>query len=158
MIKITIDRELTTYKIKGFYDLSLDELYEINKARYEVFACEQKITSENDFDDKDKECYHLMVYYKDKIAGYCRILKAGMCYEVPSIGRVLVLREYRRYGLAKEMIKKAIDFIIYELEESEIKLSAQLYLRNLYESVGFKAVSDIYEEAGIEHIKMHYLK
>ena len=56
------------------------------------------------------------------------------------------------------MIKKAIDFIIYELEESEIKLSAQLYVRNLYESVGFKAVSDIYEEAGIEHIKMHYLK
>ena len=88
MIKITIDRELTTYKIKGFYDLSLDELYETNTARYEVFACEQKITSENDFDDKDKECYHLMVYYKDKIAGYCRILR-GMCYEVPSIGKFL---------------------------------------------------------------------
>ena len=66
-----------------------------------------------------------------------------MCCEVPSIGKSSCFKEYRRYGLAKEMIKKAIDFIIYELEESEIKLSAQLYVRNLYESVGFKAVSDI---------------
>lgn len=40
--------------IKHFKDLSVDEFFEIAKARYEVFACEQKITQENDFDDIDK--------------------------------------------------------------------------------------------------------
>nr|WP_286172819.1 GNAT family N-acetyltransferase [Caproiciproducens sp. MSJ-32] len=149
---------MITFKIKSFNELSVDEFYEIAKIRYEVFVCEQEITCENDFDDKDKEAYHLLVCYKDKFIGYCRILKAGVSYEVPSIGRVLILKEYRGYGLAKEMMKKAMDFIFYKLEESEIKLSAQLYVRNLYESLGFKAVSDIYKEAGIEHIKMHYIK
>ncbi|MGO0916412.1 hypothetical protein ACTPEM_25320, partial [Clostridioides difficile] len=41
-------------KIKHFNDLSLDEFYEIAKSRYEVFACEQKIFSLNDYDDIDK--------------------------------------------------------------------------------------------------------
>ena len=47
------------FKIKHFNDLSSNDMYEIAKARYEVFACEQKITSENDFDDVDKECFHV---------------------------------------------------------------------------------------------------
>ena len=42
------------FVIKHFKDLSVDEFFEIAKARYEVFACEQKITQENDFDDTDK--------------------------------------------------------------------------------------------------------
>ncbi|WP_418219550.1 GNAT family N-acetyltransferase [Clostridium isatidis] len=153
-----LDKELITYKIKNFNDLSIDEFYEIAKVRYEVFVCEQVITCENDFDDKDKEAYHLLVCYKDKLIGYCRILKAGVSYDAPSIGRVLILKEYRGSGIAKEMMKKAMDFIFYKLEENEIKLSAQLYVRNLYEALGFEAVSDIYEEAGIDHIKMHYIK
>lgn len=37
--------------IKKFDKLSVNELYEICKARYEVFVCEQKIVQENDFDD-----------------------------------------------------------------------------------------------------------
>ena len=49
------------FKIKHFNELSINELYEIAKCRYEVFACEQKIFSENDFDDIDKNCYHLFL-------------------------------------------------------------------------------------------------
>ena len=33
--------------IKAFNELNVHEFYEIAKARYEVFACEQKITMEN---------------------------------------------------------------------------------------------------------------
>ena len=40
--------------IKHFNDLNVDEFFKISKSRYEVFACEQKITQENDFDDIDK--------------------------------------------------------------------------------------------------------
>jgi ElaA protein len=153
-----LDRELISYKIKGFYDLSLDELYEIARVRYEVFACEQGVTCENDFDYKDKECYHLLVHYEGKVVGYSRILKAGQSYETPSIGRVLILKEYRRNGIAQEMMRRAIDFIFNELSESKIILSAQLYVRNLYESLGFKAISNVYEEAEMPHIKMSLSK
>ncbi len=36
------------FKIKHFNDLTVEEFYEIAKARYEVFACEQHIFEEND--------------------------------------------------------------------------------------------------------------
>lgn len=146
------------FRLKYFDELNINELYDIVKVRYEVFVCDQKITSENDFDDKDKECYHLTVYYKDILVGYCRILKAGMSYKEPSIGRVLVLKEYRRNNIAQEMMKRAVDFIINELGENKITLSAQLYVKGLYESIGFKVISDIYEEAEIPHIKMSFSK
>ncbi|KLE17547.1 GNAT family N-acetyltransferase [Clostridium sp. C8] len=146
------------FRLKYFDELNINELYDIVKVRYEVFVCDQKITSENDFDDKDKECYHLTVYYKDTLVGYCRILKAGMSYKEPSIGRVLVLKDYRRNNIAQEMMKRAVDFIINELGENKITLSAQLYVKGLYESIGFKVISDIYEEAEIPHIKMSFSK
>ena len=153
-----VDKSNLEYKIKKFNELSLDELYEIVRVRYEVFVCDQKITCENDFDYKDKECYHLIVSYKDKVVGYSRILQRGLSYEEPSIGRVLVLKEYRKNKIGQLMMEKAVDFIVNELKENEIKISAQLYVKNLYENVGFKVVSEPYIEAEIQHIKMKYKK
>lgn len=153
-----INKNDLKYKIKRFNELSLDELYEIVRVRYEVFVCDQKITCENDFDYKDKECYHLIVSYKDKVVGYSRILQRGLSYEEPSIGRVLVLKEYRKNNIGQLMMEKAVDFIINELKEEEITISAQLYVKSLYENVGFKVISEPYIEAEIEHIKMKYKK
>ncbi|GAB6168693.1 GNAT family N-acetyltransferase [Clostridium carnis] len=149
-----IDREKLSFKICGFYDLTHDDIYEMVKCRYEVFVCEQKIVCENDFDDKDQECYHLLAYYENKVIAYCRILPSGMSYETPSIGRVLVLSEYRKNRIAQEMMEKAVEFITSELKEDKITLSAQLYVKSLYESLGFEVISDIYEEAEIPHVKM----
>lgn len=148
------------YKIisKNFNELKISELYEIVKARYEVFACEQEITCENDFDDKDKECMHLFVVDNkngvDRVVGYCRLLPPGLSYEEASIGRVLVLKEYRGKGIAKEMMIEAINEIEKNYKVNKITLSAQCYIKGLYKSVGFKEVSEEYEEAGIPHVKM----
>lgn len=146
------------FKCKSFNKLNVNEFYEIVKSRYEVFVCEQEITSENDFDDKDKECMHLFVMDNEnkKVIGYCRLLPPGLSYEEASIGRVLVLKEYRNKGLAREMMLKAIEEIKKNYNASNIILSAQTYIKNLYISVGFKEVSDEYEEAGIPHVKMKF--
>ncbi len=97
------------------------EFYEIAKARYEVFACEQHIFEENDFDDTDKVSYHVFSYDNDKIVAYLRIIpKEFSHYENTGIGRVLVLKEYRRSGLAKKMVDFAIDFITETLKEDSI--------------------------------------
>lgn len=147
-------------KIKTFNELNISELYEIVKARYEVFACEQEITCENDFDDKDKECIHLFVIDNEngyeKVVGYCRLLPPGLSYDDASIGRVLVLKEYRGKGLAREMMIKAINEIEKNYKVDKITLSAQCYIKELYKSVGFKEVSEQYEEAGIPHVKMRF--
>ena len=143
------------FKIKHFNDLSSNDMYEIAKSRYEVFACEQKITSENDFDDVDKECFHVFKEDNGNIIAYARIIpKAHSSYDDVSIGRVLVLPSYRGNGVAKNMMRSCIDFIIHNLHEEHITLSAQTYIKSLYEFLGFKEVSPIYDEVGIPHVKM----
>ncbi|MDN9571699.1 GNAT family N-acetyltransferase [Clostridioides difficile] len=143
------------FKIKHFNDLSLDEFYEIAKSRYEVFACEQKIFSLNDYDDIDKSSYHIFLKENGLICAYARIIpKEYSSYNDVSIGRVLVLSSHRRKGLAKQMMGCAINFIKINLHENNITLSAQTYIKNLYLSCGFKEISEVYDEAGIEHIKM----
>jgi len=145
------------FKIKHFNDLTLSELYEIAKCRYEVFACEQKIFGENDFDDVDKNCYHIFFENDNKITAYARIIpKEFSSYDDISIGRVLVLPEYRRYKIAKKMMDHAISFIKIELNENSITLSAQESIKRLYLSCGFVEISDVYDEVGIPHVKMRY--
>ena len=55
------------------------------------------------------------------------------------------------------MMEKAIEFTTSNLG-NEIKLSAQLYVKDLYKSLGFEEISEVYEEALIPHIKMKYKK
>ena len=92
-------------------------------------------------------------FYRGVVA-YCRIVPAGIAYDNISLGRVLVLNDYRRKGLAQIMIKEALKFIKEELKEDTVVLSGQVYAKGLYESVGFKIISDVYDEVGIPHVKM----
>ena len=142
------------FEIKRFNELSADEMYEIAKSRFEVFVCEQKIVEEQDFDDKDKLCHHVMLKDEGRIVAYSRIVPKGLGYENISIGRVLVLESYRREGIAQKMMKFCLDFIKNKLDENTVVLSGQLYAKGLYESVGFKVISDIYDEVNIPHVKM----
>ncbi|MEG0014239.1 MAG: GNAT family N-acetyltransferase [Cellulosilyticaceae bacterium] len=146
------------WEIKSFVQLTTEELYEIVKSRFEVFVTEQEITCENDFDDLDKVAYHIFSREGSRVVAYARMLPKGTVYETPGMGRILVLEQARRRGIAAEMIKRGIAFITEEWQESAITLSAQAYIVPLYRSVGFKEVSDVYEEAGIAHVKMKYKK
>jgi ElaA protein len=67
----------------------------------------------------------------------------------------LVLKEFRRKGIAQEMLNVTVEYIKTNFEENKIVLSAQSYAKALYESVGFITASDVYEEAGIHHVKMY---
>ncbi len=141
-------------EINTYNELTIDELYEIVKSRFEVFVCEQKIVEDQEFDDKDKVSYHIMLKENDKVVAYCRIVPKEIGYDYTSIGRVLVLSSYRRKGIAQEMIKVALDFIKNNLNENIVVLSGQLYAKGLYESVGFNVISDVYDEVNIPHVKM----
>lgn len=145
------------WKLKKYEELSLDELYEISSARIEVFVVEQKCPYQ-DLDFKDKNSYHLFAKENGKVVAYVRILEKGISFEEVSIGRVLITKDYRGKGLAREMMLKAIKFIENNLNESEIKISAQAYLIEFYKSLGFKEVSEIYLEDDIPHLDMLYIK
>ncbi|HKL11096.1 MAG TPA: GNAT family N-acetyltransferase [Clostridia bacterium] len=142
---------------KKFEEYSLKDFYEIIKIREEVFIVEQNCVYQ-ECDGKDENAFHLVCMESGQVMAYLRILEKGVSFEETSIGRVLVKKEYRSLGLGKMILEKAIEFIDSELNEYEIRISAQQYLTRFYESFGFKVVSDMYLEDGIPHVEMFYSK
>lgn len=142
-------------RLKEFSELSNNELYNILRLRNDIFIVEQKCPYD-DIDGKDIKCQHLFLEDTNEIAGYLRIIPKGISFPQPSIGRVLVKKKYRGKGIAREMVIKAIQFIEKSWNEKEIKISAQVYLKEFYKSLGFKDVSDIYLEDDIPHVDMLY--
>lgn len=141
--------------IKEFNELNAEELYEILKLRINIFIVEQNCPYE-ECDDKDKNSYHLYLKEDDKILAYLRVVKKGISYDEISIGRVVVNSKYRGQNLGRELMTKAMNFIINELKEKNIRISAQLYLEEFYKSFGFKSVTEQYLEDNIPHIEMLY--
>ncbi|MDO5819561.1 MAG: GNAT family N-acetyltransferase [Methanobrevibacter sp.] len=128
------------------------------KLRAEVFVVEQDCPYQ-DLDDKDKHAYHLFLEDEENgsiVAAVLRILPENISYEDMAIGRVIVKKPYRGQGLSKIMMNKAIDFIIDDLGKKRIRLSGQAYLTEFYEDLGFKKVSDVYLEDGIDHYEFLY--
>lgn len=143
------------YKIKTFDELTNKELYSILRLRSEIFVVEQNCIYQ-DMDNKDLKAYHLMAVDKGELVAYLRILNKGVSYKETSIGRVVVKKEYRRRKLGLEIINRAIDYIKDIMKENEIRISAQVYAKNLYKKAGFKEVSEEYLEDDIPHVEMLY--
>ncbi len=139
--------------LKKFDELTPLELYSILRLRNEVFVVEQNCVFQ-DADNKDPASYHLMGWKNEKLIAYSRIIPAGIAYDLPSIGRVVTSPEARRNGTGKELMKESIEAIKKLFGNVSIKLGAQLYLKNFYESFQFIQSSRVYLEDGIEHIEM----
>ncbi|MBM7624242.1 GNAT family N-acetyltransferase [Sporohalobacter salinus] len=145
------------WHIKFFNELTTKELYNIIQERINVFVVEQECPY-FECDGKDNKSFHLYAKEDDQIVAYARVLLPGISYKEASIGRVLVNKENRGNGLARELMKRAMDFITEELQQDSIKISGQEYLTDFYKSLGFKVVSDVYLEDGIPHLDMLYNK
>ena len=141
------------WKLKRFETLELKELYEILRVRSEVFVVEQTCIYQ-DVDLKDFHAFHLFGEKDGEICAYLRILDHGISYPEVSIGRVLTKETVRHQGYAREMMEYAIDYIRKTLNETCIRISAQKYLQEFYESLGFCACSEVYLEDDIPHIEM----
>jgi len=143
------------WNLKRFEDLSLGELYDILKLRSEIFVVEQNCPYQ-DLDGKDKVSYHLFLEDNGVVIAALRIIPENISYKEMSIGRVVVKKSYRGKGISKDMMGKAIGFITENLKKDGIRLSGQAYLVDFYEALGFKKVSDVYLEDGIEHFEFLY--
>lgn len=139
--------------INSFQDLSNESLYKILKARTDVFVVEQNCPYP-ELDNYDQASIHYYLKVNNEIAAYVRILPKGSKYREVSIGRVLVAKKYRGNGYARELMQKAIDYVVSAWGETEIKIQAQVYLEEFYTSLGFRKNSMSYLEDGIPHIDM----
>ena len=140
---------------KSFTALSLTELYDIMVLRQEVFIVEQDCPY-LDADGKDLESEHVLGYNAAaQLIAYTRIVPPGISYaNYASIGRVVNKSHARNKGLGKQLMQYSIDLTQKRFPDHSIKISAQVYLRKFYNSLGFVAQGEPYLEDDIPHIAM----
>ena len=80
---------------------------------------------------------HLVGWSGDEVAAYARILPPGTRFNEPSIGRVLTTRDYRRTGLGRDLMARALAHTDTAYPEHELRISAQTYLDRFYRGFGF---------------------
>ncbi len=146
----------TTFEIKHYRNLTLDEFHDIISLRIEIFSVEQEVFY-NDLDGYDKNCHHVICKDNEgEIIGTARLLPPKLKYPKSSFGRVVIKKTERGIGLGHEMVKVMNNFLLTEYPDAGIKISAMLYLNDFYESHGYLRTSDVYPDCGIDHIDMEY--
>ena len=141
------------WNIKSFESLTVNELYEILSLRSAIFVVEQNCVY-HDMDGKDALALHLLGTLDGKIVAYARLFKPNDYFEKSSIGRVIVDQDFRDKKLGHFLMREAIEAIRNHFGETQITISAQLYLKIFYESLGFIQTSEMYLEDDIPHIEM----
>ena len=138
------------WQAKNFGNLSARELFEIYKLRTAVFVVEQNCPYQ-EVDDKDLQAVHLFAKNAKNLTAYCRLIPAD---DGVHIGRVLVVKEARGSGLARELVQNVLDYCRINFPNQPIHAQAQSYLQHFYESFGFQAMSGEYLEDDIPHLDM----
>ena len=115
--------------------------------RLAVFVHEQQVPEELELDDDDLTAWHAVVFQDGQAIATGRLLRNG------KIGRLAILREYRGLGLGSELLKTLVS---YGRQEGikQFFLHAQTSAIGFYERLSFKAIAPVFNEAGIDHIKM----
>lgn len=129
-----------------------ENLSDIKRIRSLVFQREQGVDPALEFDGHDETCDHLLAYWENQAVGTIRLRYLDQT--TVKIERLAVLPHARRQGIGTNLMKKALHIIDQKRTYPTITIHAQAYLQSLYETFGFRAVGDRFQEAGIWHIKM----
>ena len=119
---------------KYFDELTTKELYEILKARAEIFVVEQNCVYQ-DLDDLDYRSLHIFCEEDGEVTAYMRAFFKDA--DTVQMGRVLT----RHHGRTK-------------MNPAKIYIEAQCYAVGFYEREGFRICSEEFLEDGIPHVQM----
>jgi len=115
--------------------------------RFQVFINEQGVPQHLELDEDDPLAWHALAIRDHQAIGTARLLSSG------KIGRLAVLPNHRKQGVGKELMLALLDFG-QQQGIHQFYLNAQVSAVDFYARLGFQAIGPIFNEAGIEHIKM----
>ena len=137
--------------IKKFDELTTTELYEILKARAEIFIMEQNINYQ-DMDDIDYKSVHCFIQEGNKVIAYLRAFYKSEDKSVVKIGRVLTLEHGK--GVGRILLEAGLPAIREKMPCDKIYIEAQKHAIGFYEKFGFVITSGEFLEEGIIHVAM----
>ncbi len=136
-------------KSKYFNELSTKELYEILRARAEIFVVEQNCVYQ-DLDGIDYESLHVFFEEDGAVTAYLRAFHKDA--DTVQMGRVLTL--HHGSGLGGRLLKEGIAQIKAKMHPAKIYIEAQCYAIGFYERECFRICSGEFLEDGIPHVQM----
>lgn len=112
------------------------------------------ISLREEFDEHDGEgTKYILLLDKGYPVATCRFYEIGE--NVVTIGRVVVLPEYREHHLGERVMQEAESWI-KELGYKEIIVDSRTVAVGFYEKLGFQKISDeVYVSGVFECVKMH---
>lgn len=116
-----------------------------------VFILEQGVSEADEVDGRDDTARHLLARLDGAPIGTARLLTEGA---VGKIGRVCVLKDARGQGVGVALIRAAVALFGGVPGVKKVKLGAQTHAVGFYEALGFQAVGEVYQDAGIPHRDM----
>ena len=141
-----------TFKAKEFDELTTRELYEIARARTEIFLMEQHIVC-RDLDGEDLRALHCFLETENgTVMAYLRAMRSKEDAETVQIGRVLSLTH--GVGLGKQLMQFSLPEILKLLPCKRLMLHAQTHAKGFYEKWGFAVTSAEFLEEGVPHITL----
>jgi len=126
------------------------ELSQAYAIRIRVFVKEQGVPRAIELDDDDQRAIHFLATIGTKAVGTARLVWHG---RGAKIGRMAVLKSYRRRGVGTKLLNRAIG-AARRLQADRIYLHAQVAVSGFYQRMNFRAVGSVFDEAGIAHRKM----
>ena len=120
---------------------------DIQLIRRSVFIQEQGIPESLEWDEHEESSWHVLAFVDSKPAATGRLQTDG------KITRIAVLKAFRNRGLATQLLT-ALLTIAEKNDLFSLYLNAQTSAIGLYEKHGFSRHGDVFDEGGIEHIRM----
>jgi len=118
--------------------------------RMRVFVSEQGVPRDIELDDDDQHAIHFLATSSGRAVGTARLVMRG---KKAKVGRMAVLKEYRRKGIGAALLKRVIA-AAKRRGARIIFLHAQITVIEFYEKMGFRCVGPVFDEAGIAHRQM----
>ncbi len=118
--------------------------------RREVFVVEQKVPEEEEHDAYDLTATHFVAIEDGEVVGTLRLIVMD---EHVKIGRVAVRASSRGKGIARAMIRSAMDHARAK-GQTRFYLTAQSDKLGFYESLGFVAFGPEITDGGMPHRAM----
>ncbi|SEO51450.1 Acetyltransferase (GNAT) domain-containing protein [Amphibacillus marinus] len=121
--------------------------------REQVFIQEQGIDPNIEMDQADQAAIHIVGYVADTPVAVARMRIVG---QTGKVQRVAVLAPYRNKGYGKTLMLE-LEQIAAKHHLIKTVLNAQAHAIDFYKSLNYNVTSDLFLEAGIEHVSMEKL-
>ncbi|KAA2286125.1 GNAT family N-acetyltransferase [Arenimonas fontis] len=124
------------------------DFQDLRRVRETVFVLEQKVPEEEEWDELDPRCHHVIARDADN-----RPIGTGRLTPERKIGRMAVLPEWRGRGVGDALLRALLEQA-RALGWPEVGLNAQVQAIDFYARHGFQPYGERFMEAGIEHQAM----